>query len=168
MLELVTDAIVLKKEPLDDYDALYTLFTEYQGKVLARATSVRKITSRLAAHLEPGLLSKVRLVAKNGARSGGARFQAVDALYERRLFSDFSFLELVDGMALSSHADSALWDFLQIGDPDKRKMLTICGFGYDQVCASCSLEAVALYSPDQVFLCARCSSEIPKKLVTYL
>ena len=168
MLDIVTDALVLKKEPIGDYDALYTLFTCDEGKIAARATSVRKITSRLAAHLEPGLLSRVRLVAKNGARTGGTRFHVADALQERRLFADFSFLELVDGMTLLSHADPALWNFLQSGNHEKKKMLVLCGFGEEQTCASCSLPAAKLYYPDQAFLCADCSSEIPKELVTYL
>lgn len=167
MLDIVAHAIVLKKEFLGDYDAIYTFFTKDYGKVSARAKSVRKIASRLAAHLEPGLLSGVRLVARGG-RGERTHFQVADALLDRRLFTDFSFLELVDGMALSLHADSALWDFLLTGNSERKKLLALSGFGEEQTCLSCSLPAVSLYHPDQAFLCARCSAEIPKELVTYL
>lgn len=168
MLDFVTPALVLKKEPVDDCDALYTLYTENNGKVKVKATSVRKITSKLAAHLEPGLISKVRLVTKNSLRSNGALFQIVDAIKENRLFSDFSFLELVDSITLLSHHDQDLWGFLLKGNPDKGRVLALSGFGEEQACATCGIKAVFLYRPDQTFLCANCCSNVPGNLVTYL
>ena len=168
MLDIVTDAVVLKKEPSGDFDAVYTFFTKDQGKVTARATSVRKITSRLAAHLEPGLLSNIRLVARNGVLGARSHFQVVDALLDRRLFADYSFLELISGMALSLHTDSTLWNFLLTGNADRKKLLTLCGFGENQACITCGKLAVTLYHPDQEFMCADCSSMIPRELVTYI
>ena len=62
MQEYVTDALVLKKEPLRDFDARYYFFTKKFGKLKGKATSARKIVSKLAGHLEPGTLAKVRFV----------------------------------------------------------------------------------------------------------
>lgn len=165
MLDFVTDAIILKKEPLGDFHATYTFFTKEQGKVTARATSVRKITSKLAAHLELGLLSKIRLVARNGVLGARSHFQIVDALLEQRIFIDYIFLELVSGVALPLHADDAFWEHLLTGNTDRKAILTLCGFGGEQACISCGLPAVTLYHPEQEFMCEGCSFRIPKELI---
>ncbi len=168
MLDFVTEAIILKKEPLGDFNATYTFFTKDVGKVTARATSVRKITSRLSAHLEPGLLSQIRLVAKKGTLGNRSHFQVVDALLDHRIFIDHTFLEMVSQMMLLSQADQTLWNFLLTGNTDKKAILTLCGFGGEQSCVNCNSPAVTLYHPDQEFMCENCSFSIPKKLVTYL
>ena len=165
MQDIVTDAIILKKENLHDFNAIYTLFTKSQGKVTARATSVRKITSKLAAHLEPGLLSKIRLVARNGVLGARSHFQVVDALLEKRLYTNHSFLDLVSGISLSLHVDLALWNFLVTGNTDSKRLLALCGFGENQICISCGLPAVSLYHPEQEFMCHNCSVSVPKELV---
>ncbi len=46
-------AIVLKRRDAGDYDRLITFYTDDLGKIEARATSVRKIQSKLGPHLEP-------------------------------------------------------------------------------------------------------------------
>ena len=166
MIDIVTDAIILKKEFLGDFNAVYTFFTKDYGKTTAKATSVRKITSKLAAHLEPGLISKVRLVAKKGSFGSRSHFQVVDSLLQNRLFSDHYFLDLVSATTLPLQSDNAIWEFLLLGDPNKKKLMAICGFGEDPACISCGLPAVTLYYPDQEFMCRNCSSRIPQKLVT--
>ena len=168
MLDIVTDAIILKKESLGDYNATYTFFTETQGKVTARATSIRKITSKLAAHLEPGLLSKIRLVARNGVFGTRSHFQVVDSLLEKRLYTDHPFLEMVSGIALSLHVDPILWDFLVTGDTNRKKLLTLCGFGESQTCVSCGMPAVNLHHPDQEFMCHNCSVRVPREQIIYI
>ena len=45
MLEIATEAIVLDKEDLGEYDSRVFLYTKEFGKVGAKATSLRKITS---------------------------------------------------------------------------------------------------------------------------
>lgn len=168
MQDIVTDAIILKKDFLGDFNATYTLFTKGHGKVTARATSVRKITSKLAAHLEPGLLSKIRLVARNGVLGTRSHFQVVDALLEQRLYTDHSFLDLVSGIALALHVDQSLWDFLVTGDTDNKRLLALCGFGENQACISCGLPAVNLYHRDLEFMCHNCSSMVPREQIIYI
>lgn len=48
-----TKAIVLQYTPWQEYDRLYTLYTERFGKVRLRAHGVQKIQSKLAGSLEP-------------------------------------------------------------------------------------------------------------------
>ena len=128
MTEYVMDAVVLGKEPTGDYDMTVTLFTETLGKVSARATSARKITSKLAAHVEPGLLTTVRLTAKNG-RTNGSRFQLTDALSKDHLFTDYIFLDTVDKVTLGGAHDHDLWQFLSRGVPSQEELLAVSGFG---------------------------------------
>src|SRR5258708_27118691 len=87
MREFITDAVVLHKEPLRDADARYFFFTKRHGKVAGKATSTRKITSKLADHLEPGTLTAVRFIERNG---GGTGTQVIDALKNRSLHNSIN------------------------------------------------------------------------------
>jgi len=80
MQEYVTEAVVLDTVPSAELDVRVSLFTKKFGKLVARAKSVKKITSKLAGHLEPGNIIKIRLVEKKG-------LQLVDALKEREVQS---------------------------------------------------------------------------------
>jgi len=65
MNEYLTDAIVLGRDDLNEFDSRVDLYTERYGRLRAKAKSIRKSTSKLAGHLEPLMLSRVRLVDKN-------------------------------------------------------------------------------------------------------
>ena len=71
MLELVTEAIVLDKEDVGEQDSRVFLYTKDFGKIGAKATSLRKITSKLAAHLEPLNYATVRLVSRGNLLEDG-------------------------------------------------------------------------------------------------
>ncbi len=82
MEDLVTDALVIDKEDSGEYNSRVFLYTRELGSVAARATSARKITSKLAAHLEPLNIVQVRLNRRRGSDSprGDGNFQISDAL----------------------------------------------------------------------------------------
>src|SRR3989344_7741215 len=63
MFEYSTEAVVLDKEPIGESDALVFLYTPGYGKVVARAKSARKITSKLAASLEPANIVSARVLS---------------------------------------------------------------------------------------------------------
>lgn len=65
MNEYLTDAIILGREDLNEFDSRVDLYTKNHGRLKAKAKSIRKSTSKLAGHLEPLMLSRVRLVDKN-------------------------------------------------------------------------------------------------------
>ena len=69
MEEYVSKALVLTKEPRGECNAQYTLFTEQFGRIAGRTKSSRRITSKLAGHLEPGTVARVRFIEKSGAQS---------------------------------------------------------------------------------------------------
>jgi len=62
---LKTEAIVLKKKSLLNKDVLVYLFSKKQGKIVAVAKGLKKITSRRSPHLETGNLIEAVLSIKN-------------------------------------------------------------------------------------------------------
>jgi recombinational DNA repair protein (RecF pathway) len=105
MQEYVTDAIVLKKDPLGDLDGRYTLFTKRFGKMLGKAKSSRKITSKLAPHLEPGILAKVRFVEAKGT-------QLIDALKSGHVALPLADLHFLAQLLPDADPEPALWELL--------------------------------------------------------
>lgn len=120
---------MLEKEYCGEFDAWIYLYTKEMGKLRAKARSVRKITSKLGSHLEPGLLVNVRLVSKSSDASLIRSFQIADALSGSRFYSDFQFLAVVKDLTLDLHSENAMWDFLLEGKPNIEKLLQISGFG---------------------------------------
>ncbi len=105
MQEYVTDAIVLRKDPLGDLDGRYTLFTKQFGKIRCKAKSSRKITSKLAPHLEPGILAKVRFIETKGT-------QLIDALKFERTTLSLGDVYFLSQLLPDAEPEPALWDLL--------------------------------------------------------
>src|ERR1700734_991038 len=102
MQEYVTRAVVLDKEPRNNQDARYFLFTERYGKIAVRAKSSRKIVSKLAGHLEPGTIASVRVIEQHGS-------QVVDALKFARAGASITDLALLNNLLSEWQPDPELW-----------------------------------------------------------
>ncbi len=76
MFEITTDALVIDKIESGEHDARVLLYSKDLGVVMARGTSMRKVTSKLSAHFDPLTFVSVRLIQK----SDGGMFQIGDAL----------------------------------------------------------------------------------------
>lgn len=83
MYEIVSEAFVLDREDVGESDSRVILFTKDWGRVSAKMTSGRKITSKLAPHLQPLNYVLTRLVAKKD-------------------FFDYSGLHCADAVSLES------------------------------------------------------------------
>lgn len=159
MREVFTEAVVLDKEDLREADSRVFLYTENFGKIVAKAKSVRKITSKLAAHLEPLNLIKVRLVASRD-------FQVADALRVDRLnLGILGVLRLVKEIAMENCADPMLWRILkrqysQTTAPNELagEILKIAGFDPAlAVCRACQAEKPDNFLLNSAeYLCASC------------
>jgi len=79
MFEVTTEAVVLDKEDLGESDSRIFLYTADFGKSTAKVTSARKITSKLAGHLEPLNYVLVRLISRSDF-TDSRNFQLTDAL----------------------------------------------------------------------------------------
>ena len=160
MQEYVTEAIIIGKEPLRDLDGRYSVFTKRFGKIIGKTTSSRKITSKLSAHLEPGTMSRVRFIERNGT-------QIVDALKISRLPFALPDLHLLNTILPEAMPDLELWDMFSTGRFTWRDTLRILGWdpnGAD--CGICHrLEVAAFHIPRQEFLCLTCASKVRKSEV---
>lgn len=98
----------MDKEPLGEIDSRVYLYTRLFGKVAAKVKSARKITSKLAAHLEPLNLVDLRLIS-------GRDYQVVDALKKGRLI-DVEFLRvlnLIKQASAENQPDEEIWQILK-------------------------------------------------------
>src|SRR6185437_12838312 len=137
MQEYVTHAIVLNKEPLRDQDGRYSLFTERFGKVIGKATSSRKITSKLAPHLEPGTLARVRFIEQKGT-------QIVDALKVDRLPHSYLDLRFLSALLPEGQPEENLWELLAKQPFSWVDALQILGWDpSDAVCMGCGAAAIS-------------------------
>jgi len=154
MLEQVTQAIVLDKECIKDADIRVHLFTKDSGKILAKAISARKITSKLGAHLEPLSISIVRFVQKNHLP------MVIDALRFKKLsLASLVNTRIVRELAPEWEPDEELWNLLQNEVPPTPSTL-LAALGYDPTFAACEWCGGAPHYfsfRTQLFLCGNCA-----------
>ncbi len=173
MQEHSTSALVIDIEQTGEADARVTLYTQLFGKLAVRARSLYKPMSKLAAHLQPLTLVRVRLVEKRGT-------QIVDALTERRLISmDTTKTEarellgvarLINELTHVYQPDSQLWEVIQSGKLMSRDLLRVLGFDPDHArCQQCrSARPRHFILRDSVYFCADCfikSRTVPQTAV---
>lgn len=162
MLEHYTTAIVLKVSPKGEIDSIVTLYTKDFGKVIAKAKSLKKITSKLAGHLMPGNIVQIRLI-EHGDGNG---LQVLDALSDKgggNIGDMLRFVGFIDKMTLPAMPDLNLWyeaeKAVRTGDftPQRyRKVLGALGFGSESlICDDCQSNSVAYFMPRElIFMCA--------------
>lgn len=164
MTEHFTWGVVLQKEPVGEADNEYSVFTWDVGKIRARATSSRKILSRLAGHLEPGTLSLVRIARKNEE----GRFRMAEALSEEKTKSASALrvLSFAESLIPLEQPDINMFAFLRslvtegvVSEAKSyAKLLKLAGFDPEEAkCGICGGNEIAYFSPqDIMFLCAPC------------
>lgn len=171
---------MLRQRPLGEADLLLTLFTPQDGKLRAVAKGARKLTSKLAGHLEP--LTRVELSLSMG--------QSLDVVNQAQMVEGYAAVksdlggasralylaELVDGFAVERSGNPALYGLLldtlallgeDVGNgPLLRcfevRLLGLSGFMPElQVCVECRQppeEGQQRYTPDGGgLLCGECS-----------
>jgi DNA repair protein RecO len=174
MREVITEAIVLGKEDLGEYDSRIFLYTKDFGKLTAKATSARKITSKLAAHLEPLNRATVRLVSR-GDVFDGRGFQLVDALAadapskgsESEIRGALAIAEAVKLAAPDAAPDREVWNLLQDVSEFSvhitiRDLLRFFGFDPEfSACEFCAHGSPHYFSPkNHFFVCRACSTNL--------
>lgn len=152
MIEYCTEALVLDKEPIGDQDMRVILFTRDLGRVSAKATSARKITSKLNGHLEPLNLVRVRLVDKNS-------LQVADALQIGRLPRSFlATVHLIKELNVDRQADLGLWNLIKSGELSDEMVLVLAGF--DSRLANCevcqSKKGLKFFMQNLEYRCEKC------------
>ncbi|MDP2656468.1 MAG: DNA repair protein RecO [bacterium] len=111
-----TIGIIIAKRDGRDADRVYTIYTKEHGKISALAKSVKKITSKLAGHLE--LFTYATFTIARGR--GRDHIATVDAIahfvpsFDKsdRLIAALYCLECTDQMVRDAHRDDELFDLL--------------------------------------------------------
>ena len=154
MLEYVSEGIVLNREPSGELDVRVSIFTKKFGKLLAKAKSARKITSKLSAHLEPGNLIQARLVEKKG-------LQVADALKLGRAEINSPDLYFLDKLLALAEPDLKLWNLLIRGRFEWMEALKLLGWDREHSrCELCGSRAPEIFlMTTQEFVCEKCAFE---------
>jgi DNA repair protein RecO (recombination protein O) len=160
MQEYVTDAVVLKKDPLGDQDGRYTLFTKRFGKIRGKAKSSRKITSKLAPHLEPGIVAKIRFIETKGT-------QLIDALKSGSVPLGLNSLHFLSQLLPEAEPEPELWELLMSENFGWAEALAILGWDPENAeCATCGKKQPRyFYIAHQEFYCATHASKARKDAV---
>ncbi len=163
MQEYVSEAIVLRIDPRRETDGVVVLFTRRFGKVIARLRSVRKITSKLAGHLQPGNVVAARLIEKHG-------LQVVDAIKERSLDIAPADLHFLERLLPEFEADPDLW--ASIAKDGVYWLEVLAHLGWDPGrghCIACRTgSAEAFFIETQEFFCVTCASKLQPDKVVYI
>lgn len=162
MREYLTQAIILEREPQGELNSRVTLWTRKFGKMRGRATSLSKITSKLSAHLEPGLLSDVRLVENRN-------IQIVDALKIRRLAMSPGDLVRMGRLLGEGEPDEDLWDAITSPRWSWSGVLGTLGWHpHGAACVLCGRRPEAFSISTQDFFCEICASKLHPDALIYI
>ena len=158
----MSNAIVLTKEPQGEHDARYALFTERFGKIVAKVKSSRRITSKLAGHLEPGTMTKVCFIDKGSA-------QIVDALKSSRADISPKDLSSLRDLLPDMQVDAELWSCLAYQPFSWASVLRVLGWDpRGAFCALCHRPAAWFFIPRQEFFCDACVLKMGRNKVSYI
>lgn len=111
-----TVGIIIAKRDGRDADRLYTIYTKEHGKIVALAKSAKKITSKLAGHLE--LFTYATFTIARGRV--GDHIATVDVISDympslgksERLIAALYCLECTDQLIRNDHVDYDIFDLL--------------------------------------------------------
>ena len=163
MHEYISDAVVLSRDTNGDLDCRFSIFTKKYGKIVVRAKSIRKITSKLSGHLMPGNIVAARVVEKNG-------LQIVDALKKGKIKIDYRDLNFLRGLMADFESDPGLWNLICGSGFNWVSALKILGWDpTDAICGGCDkVRPVSFNSETQEFFCKSCSSKLPPDKLIYI
>ncbi len=156
MQEYLSEAIILDKEPNGDLDVRFSIFTKKFGKLTAKAKSARKITSKLAPHLEPGNVAQVRLIEQRG-------LQVVDALKRGTIDTPLAALHFLNELLPEGEPEKMLWNALISEKFLWEEALAILGWDpRGASCAKCGANAPSVFDiRGQEFFCRACGVNLP-------
>ena len=162
MYEYLTDAVVLERQPVGDKDSRVSFFTKRYGKLVGRAKSARRITSKLSGHIEPGMVLKLRAVERRG-------IQIVDALKEGKVQVDIANLRFLNQLLGDGEPDRRIWNALT---SRTFSWSTLLGhLGWDTLyarCTSCGQNPESFHIRSQEFFCTWCASRLAQEEVLYM
>ena len=111
-----TQAIILKKIPIREYDELVVCYTKDSGKQTYQAKSILRPTSKQAGHLDVLNLVDFSLIHKNSHPIIASAY-CLEAFSHLKsslpaLTAAYFLLECFDKLVFEGEPDAKLWDFL--------------------------------------------------------
>ena len=110
-----TLAFVLRQEPIKEHDRRYIFFTKEFGKLSLLAPGARKISAKLAGHLEMPALVQIQFTMSRNPRLITALeeipYQEIKKS-KKALTVAFWITDLVSGLVLEKQPDSEIWKLL--------------------------------------------------------
>lgn len=111
-----TDAIILKKYPAGEYDALFSVYTKEFGKIRPVAQGIKKETAKLKGHTEFMNLCNISFVfSRGGERLVGASlinfWPGIKADF-KKTFAAWHMTELIDRNCFLGQKDLVLWNLI--------------------------------------------------------
>lgn len=166
MYEWCLDAIVMDREDVGEADARLTLYTKEFGRISAKAKSIRKITSKLSAHLGVGDLARVRLVGKS---EDAEHLQLVDGLRTKKLHFQADVLPFLKDITFAHESDERLWELLARGGGNKQAILAALGLDPALAwCTHCMNRPVNYFlTANHSFACHGCILKVGRNEVSY-
>ena len=162
MQEYSSEAVVLDRLPNGDLNGRVVFLTKRFGKLVGRVKSIRKITSKLSGHLQPGNLVQLRMIEKNG-------LQVVDALKKSRLSLNLAELRFLGELLAEAEPEFTIWEMLVTGRFSWNTALKTLGWDPDFAsCAMCASKIEAFHQRTQEFFCKNCASKLRQDEVIYL
>lgn len=166
MYEWCLDAVVIDREDIGEADARLTLYTREFGRFAAKAKSIRKITSKLSAHLGRGDLARVRIVARG---EDAQHAQLVDALRMKKTGLSEEALRFLKDVMYENDPDERLWDVLERGVSEKEVLLDVLGLNPRHAsCVQCASRPVDYFlTASHAFACHGCIMTAGRNEVSY-
>jgi len=162
MHEYLSEAVVLDRFPNGDLNGRVVFLTKRFGKLVGRAKSIRKITSKLSGHLQPGNLVQVRMIEKNG-------LQVVDALKKERLGLSLPELRFLGEILSEAEPEFVIWEMLVGGKFSWNDVLRILGWDPNfSSCGFCYGSTEIFHPRTQEFFCKNCAFKLPASEVLYI
>lgn len=111
-----SEGVVLKRINIGEADRLVTIFTKEEGKLVARARGVRKITSRRAGSLEPATQAKFFL-RRNGFGAELEQTELINSFSRaritlKRLTQVSQILEVIDLLTRENQSHESVYALL--------------------------------------------------------
>lgn len=173
---------MLSRKDINGQDGLISLFTKEYGKVMVRAKSIRKITSKLSHHFQPLSFVKARFVPRVNTQEGfvlmdGVGHDAFSDADTKRRTDLIPVMNFLDDHLFPYQPDERLWTFLTTVFTARFKarqaawvLLTIIGF--DPVHSSCGMcghkNVVGFCGSGEYFVCSSCASRFAQHEVLWI
>ena len=142
-----TEAIIIKRNNLNDLDRLLTVYSKDFGKILLKGKSVRKNQAKLKGHLELFLCSHLMIAPGRGFDiiTGAETIESFPNLHQdlKSLSIAHYFSELTDKLITGQEKDENIWslllssfkkinqkkDFKDVTNNFENKLLEFLGYG---------------------------------------